>query len=244
MNAQAMNPVPSAWRGAIRALQLARPTMALGGLFVVAVFWLLTGLRPGFSRSSLLRDALPLPPLLILAVVSTVMQLVRRRRSRADLVLTSWVVLVNTLTGGFFLVTLSAYSLLLAIQATTRGLDYPAAIPAFVVGLYAFSTVSAVVWSPRSIPMSRADDDQAAARDVKWLPLILGAQASLIGLGVFLSAFAARTKPDYGYLWLGGVSALGAAFMVFFGVLFVYRFVFLALHPIPPEVQEEFGLRR
>jgi len=30
---------------------------------------------------------------------------------------------------------------------------------------------------------------------------------------------------------------------VTFSILMLYRFIFLALHPIPPEVQEEFGLK-
>lgn len=236
-------PVRSAWRGAIRALRGAQPGIFLTGQIVPVVFWLLVAWGAGFSRDVLVRAAVPLPFLVMLGLLSTLIQRFGLRRRQGDLKLTRWIVLINNALGGLYLITLSGYVLRLSVSQAAGERALPPITADFIVGLYVVTALYGILWSPRSVPRSKADDDQAAARDVKWLPWILGAPGALVGISVFLSTWAARSSVPGKDVWLVCVTAFGAMFMIFFGVLSLYRFIFLALHPIPPEVREEFGLR-
>lgn len=238
-------PVESAWRAAVHAVRGARPSVFLTGLVGPIFFWLLAAADAHFSRASMVQAAVPLPVLLALGIASTVNH-IRLKKRRADLGLTRWTALISASLASLYLFTLSGYLLQLSLVTATSELYSLVLSPwslGLIVGLYAFSALAAIVWSPRSVPTSKADDDQAMERNASWLPWILGAQASAVGMGVFLSMLSARGKLAGEWLWLVGVGTLGAAFMVFFGIVMFYRFIFLALHPIPPEVKEEFGLR-
>jgi hypothetical protein len=142
-----------------------------------------------------------------------------------------------------FLLTLSGYFLILALGIASTSTGIPSAYPTLTVALYVLSAIAAIVWSPRSLPRSKSDDDMAIARSARWLPWLIGMQGSLVGIGVFLGVFAARSRAAWGPLALSGLGALGATLCVTFSILMFYRFAFLALHPVPIEVQEEFGLR-
>lgn len=243
MSKQEIYLVESGWRGALQALRQARPTAALGGVIAVAVFWVLAIPNGHVSGAALTKSALPIAPLLALAVASSVAQRSRSGGRRSDLALTRLNVLVNTMNAGLLMLTLSAYSLQIGLSFASPDLPLRLAASGFAVGLYLLSAISGVLWCPRSIPSSKADEDQAAVRDVKWLPWIMGAQGSLVGIGVFLGVWMTHNPSAWDDLLMIGLSSLLSMLTVFFGILFLYRTGFLALNPIPPEVQEEFGLR-
>lgn len=243
MSDRSTYPVEGAWRGAIRALRGAQPGIFLTAQIVPVIFWLLVAGYEGFSRDVLVQAALPLPFLFTMGVLSTLIQRFGLRKRRADLRLTKWTVLINTALGGLYLLTLSGYALRLSLSSAGAERALPSIASGLIAGSYAVTFLFAIIWCPWSVPRSKADDEQAAARDVKWLPWIAGLQASVLGWGVFLSVWAARSNAAGKDLWLVALGTFGALLTVFFGVLFFYRFIFLALHPIPLKVQEEFGLR-
>lgn len=238
-------PVEAAWRSAVQGVRESRPGAMFTGLIPLLILWLLAAAHTGFSRASIVQTGTPLAILLALGAASAVNH-IRWKRRRAHLGLTRWTVFINASIVSLYLLTLSGYFLQLSLAVATSGmyrLFLSSWALALMVGVYAFSAAAAIVWSPRSIPVSKGDDDQATVRGARWLPWILGAQGSAVGIAIFLSMISARGKLAGGWLWLVGVGTLGAAFMVFFGVLMFYRLIFLVRHPVPAVVQEEFGLR-
>lgn len=243
MNEAQTYPVQSAWRGAIRALRGAQPGIFLTGQIVPVIFWLLVVWYESFSRDAWFQSAAPLPFLIALGLLSTLAQRFGLKKRRNNLRLTRWIVLLNNALGGLYLITLSGYTLRLSIAVAAAERALPSLTGGLILGLYVATAAYGVLWSPRSVPRSKAADEQAATRDIKWLPRILGAQGALVGISVFFSTWAARSRSPGKDVWLVCLTVFGALFMVFFGVLSMYRFIFLALHPIPPEVREEFSLR-
>lgn len=236
-------PIVGSWRQAIRGLQQSRPSAMLSGVLGLTLMWLVTGLVQGFSSSVLIRSAIPLPILATVAIVSSIIAKSRSGRKRRYLAVARVGVLVNMMYVVLFLLTISGYFLLGALGMATNYEGLPGAYVTFIVASYFLSAVAAIVWSPRSLPRSEADDKMAFARSAKWLPWLIGMQGSLVGIGVLLGVFAARSRNNWGIIALVGIATLGALLGVTFSILLFYRFVFLALQPIPLEVQEEFGLK-
>jgi len=235
--------VKGSWHQAIRGVQRARPSVLIQGVVPPAILWLLVGMFHRFSPSFLIRSGVPLPILATGAVLSGIIARRRSGRRKSHIALARYRALFNMMYTALFLVTLSGYFLLGALGLTTTSRGMLGAFPELALALYLFSAIAAALWSPQSLPRSKADDGVAFARDAKWLPWLLGMQGALVGLGVLLGTFAARFQDVWSALALGGLAALGASLCVTFGILMLYRFVFLALHSIPPEVQEEFGLK-
>ncbi|MGH2605060.1 MAG: hypothetical protein ACRDG5_00575, partial [Anaerolineales bacterium] len=228
-------PVLSAWRSAVRGVRQTRPGAMIAGLVVPVVCWLLVTAYSGFTAAATLQAAVPLPFLLILALASSLTHRFGSRKRRANLWVTRWTVLIDSSLVSLYLLTLSGYMLRLSVAVAAGERALPSLASGVIVGMYVGTALFGILWSPRSVPRSKADDDQAAARDAKWLPRILGAQGSLIGIGVFLSILSARSDSPGKDLWIVILGLIGAMMTVFIGVLIFYRFIFLALHPIPPE---------
>ena len=235
--------IVGSWHQAIKGLQQSRPSAMLGGVMAMTVIWLVAGLYQGFSTSALVRSGIPIP---ILAVVVAVFWGIAKSRSgpmRHQLALAKINALVSMMYPVLFLLTISGYFLIIALGTTNTSGGLPGAYPRVIVALYVLSAIAAILWSPRSLPRSKADDEMAFARSAKWLPWLIGMQGTLVGIGVFLGVFVARSQSNWGVLALGGLATLGALLCVTFSILLLYRFVFLALQPVPLEVQEEFGLK-
>ena len=235
--------IVGSWHQAIKGLQQSRPSAMLGGVMATTVIWLIASLYQGFSVSALVRSGIPIP---ILAGVAAVFWGMTRSRSgpkRHRLALARINALVGMMYPVLFLLTLSGYFLIIALGIANTSRGIPSTYPTLTVALYVLSAIAAIVWSPRSLPRSKSDDEMAFARSAKWLPWLIGMQGTLVGIGVFLGVFAARSQSSWGMLALGGLGTLGALLCVTFSILLLYRFVFLALQPVPLELQEEFGLR-
>lgn len=236
-------PIVGSWHQAIKGLQQSRPSAMLGGVMAMTVIWLVAGLYQGLSTPALVRSGIPIP---ILAVVAAVFWGMARSRSgpkRHQLALARINALVSMMYPVLFLLTISGYFLIIALGTVNTSGGLPGAYPTLIVALYVLSAIAAILWSPRSLPRSKADDQRAFARGARWLPWLIGMQGSLVGIGVFLGVFAAQSRNNWGIVALGGIATLGALLGVTFSILLFYRFVFLALQPIPLEVQEEFGLK-
>ena len=144
---------------------------------------------------------------------------------------------------GVMLLSLSAYFLRVATDFATQLTELPPWVVSSLLALYGLSAAAAIAWAPSSIARSAEDDAQSAQRGMRWLPWVIGLQASLVGLGVFLGAWFMHNEISLGGLFFVGLSSLAAFLMVMFGILGLYRFVVLTLNPIPPEIQHEFGMR-
>ena len=215
----------------------------LGGVMAMTVIWLIASLYQGFSASTLVRSGIPIP---ILAGVAAVFWGMARSRSgpkRHQLALARISALVSMMYPVLFLLTLSGYCLIIALGIANTNRGIPSAYPTLTVALYVLSAIAAILWSPRSLPRSKADDEMAFARGARWLPWLVGMQGTLVGIGVFLGVFATRSQSNWAMLALGGLATLGALLCVTFSILLLYRFVFLATQPVPLEVQAEFGLK-
>lgn len=235
--------IVSSWRSALKDLPQRRPSATISGLFAPAVFWLLSGLFTRPSLAGLLKSGIPLVFLMVLALASYIVLRNYRNRRRRDATSTRLTALVNIMFAGPFLVVISAYSLQLALALTALEPPLPPVVSISIVGLYLFSAFAAILWCPWSLPRSKLDDELATTRQFKWLPWLIGTQASLVGLGVFLGAWLMHEEYSWESLLWAGLGTLCAVLTVTFGILFLYRFIVLALHPIPQEIREEFGLR-
>jgi hypothetical protein len=214
----------------------------LSGVIGATLIWLVTGLFQSFS-SVFIRGGIPLLILATVAIVSRITAKSRSGSKRRHLALARFNVLVNMMYIVLFLLTLSGYFFMGALGTATTSGGLPEAYVNFIAALYVLSAIAAILWSPRSLPRSESDDEKAFARSAKWLPWLIGMQGSLVGIGVFLGVFAAQSRNNWSIIALAGLATLGAVLCVTFSILLFYRFVFLALQPVPPEVQEEFGLK-
>jgi len=198
--------VEGSWDQALRGVQRARPSAMLSGVVVPALLWLVAALYTGFSSTGLVRTGLPLPILAAVALASIVLSRFRSGRKTKDLTLTKLNALVNTIYIGLFLLTISGYFLIAALgtAATIEGLI--GAIPGLILALYVLSAMAAVLWSPRSLPISKADDEMALSRSATWLPWLVGMQGFLVGLGVLLGTFASHDQGGWGALALSGLA--------------------------------------
>lgn len=230
------------WRQALKGLQQARPSAMLWGLFAPAMLWLIVNMFHRFSVPALTRSGILLPVLAVVAVISSLLDRMRSGPRACRLRLAQISALLNLLYVVLFLLTLSVYMLMGALEVSKSSGRLPDSYPGLILALYVLSALAAALWSPRSLPISKADDEMAFGRSARWLPWLVGMQGALVGLGVFLGTFAARYEDAWSALAMGGLAALGASLCVTFGVLMLYRFVFLALHPIPEKVKQEFGL--
>ena len=114
-------PLEAAWRSAIRAVRQARPGAMLTGLIPPLFAWLLAAAHAGFSRTSTVQAAVPLPILLALVVASAVNH-IRLKKRRADLGLTRWTALLHASFTSLYLLTLSGYLLQLSLVTATSEL--------------------------------------------------------------------------------------------------------------------------
>ena len=235
-------PIVGSWRQALKGLEQARPSAMFSGVIGAALFWLVTGLFQRFSSPLFIRGGIPLPILATVAIVSRITAKTRSGSKRRHLALARFNVLVNMMYIVLFLLALSGYFLMGALGVATTGGGLPETYATFIAALYALSAIAAIIWSPRSLPRSQSDDEKAFARSAKWLPWLIGMQGSLVGIGVFLGVLAAQSPNSWSLIALAGLATLGAVLCVTFSILLFYRFAFLALKPVPQEVQKEFGL--
>lgn len=228
--------VTALWKASLRDLPNRRPSFFIAGMVVLALVGLLVGWAAGIGRDETWRLALPVVFLLPVAVTSAVLLRPGDGRRRREASLSRTTILAHTAFSAMSLVTLSAYFMRFALETLQHSARLPAVLPAGLLGVYAGSFLSSVLWAPRSLPRSPQDDALAARREVRWLPLALGCQGFLIALGVFLGAWFLHDDLAWEDLFVAGVTALGSTLLLFFGIQIVYRFAVLALHSIPPDL--------
>ena len=236
--------IRSVWRGVLEDIPKRRPSFFLTSFVAPFVGWLMVAMLVHFESDELTRISVPLPLILALGLVSAGSLRLARRNKFRDLRQQKYVALLNSLYYGVMLLSLSAYFLRVALDYGWQYSNLPSWFGPALLAFYAFTALATTAWSPFSLPRSPVDDAIAAQRAVKWLPWVMGLQGSLIGLGVFLGAWLMHDEVSWEGLLLLGLASLCALLLLAVTILGVYRFFILAFNPIPPELQEEFGLKR
>jgi len=235
--------IQSLWRSVLRDIPKRRASFFISGAIAPLVLWFLVAMLVHFQIEEIKLAAIPIVLLLPLGLVAAFSLRTARSHRFRDGRLQRWTALVHSLFYGAFLLTLSTYFLRVAIESGARYSSLPFFVYPGLLVLYGLTMVASAIWGPSSLPRSQADDDLAASRGVRWLPWVMGCQGSLIGLGVFLGAWLLHDDVPWGVLLVIGTSSLAAIVGLGVSTLGIYRFFILALHPIPEELQEEFGLR-
>jgi hypothetical protein len=205
---------------------------------VLVFFGLIAWWVDGFTPKETLGVFLPLAVLLPVTILAWVLGRRIGGQGRRRVAPARVTVLVYMSFHVLFILVLSGYLLRIALSFTWLFGGLPRLLPIGLLGVYALSAVSAVMWAPRSLPRSPEDDALAARREARWLPLALGCQGCLISAGVFLSAWLLHTEAPWENLLIVGVTGLGSTLLLFFGILGVYRYALLVLCPMPAEIDQ------
>jgi len=235
--------VQSLWRGILRDISHRKASFFISSLVAPMIMWVALGMALKFESQELFRTSIPLLLMMPIGILSAVILRSSRGRWIKDGRVQRITALIHGIYYGVALISLSAYFLRIAIETGQRYLKLPFLVYPGLLALYLLSGLAAAAWSPYSIPRTRADDDLAAKRGIRWLPWAMGVQGSLIGLGVFLSAWLMHNEVAWEGLLVVGLASLCATVLLMVTILGFYRFFILALYPIPKEIQEEFGLK-
>ena len=233
----------SLWRGILRDIPHRKASFFISSLIAPVIMWLALGMAVKFDSRELVRTSIPVLIMTPIGILSAVILRSTRGRRIKDGRSQRITALIHGIYYGVALISLSAYFLRIAIETGQRYLNLPFQVYPGLLALYLLSGLAAAAWSPSSIPRTQADDDLAFRRGIRWLPWAMGIQGSLIGFGVFLSAWLMHNEVAWEGLLVVGVASLCATVLLMVTVLGFYRFLVLALYPIPKEIQEEFGLR-
>lgn len=236
-------PVEAAWRGALQDIRQRRASFFTYGLVAPLVFWLVVIMLARFDSDVILRALIPVVALLPIAVLSAVLLQRARRHAFAGKRQQQVIAVLHRLYYASMLLSLSAYILRAGTYYAAELTSLPYWVTPALFVLYFASAIAAGLWAPSSLPRSAEDEALAARRGARWLPWVIGAQGSLIGLGVFLGAWFMHNDVSWADLFLLGLSAFGSMFLVMLSVIGIHRFFVLATNPIPPGVEQEFGLK-
>jgi len=218
------------WINALIDLPKRRASFFLTSLIAPLVFWLSGAVLAGIGAAVSLAGLAILILLAIIAVSSYLLLIRWKSRGSSERPSTRLVVTLHQFYYALMILGLSYYLLILALQASIR-LEGPWFQAILII--YALSAVAGLLWAPRSIPRETEDEAAVIARDVGWLPWVLGVQGAIVSIGVFLGVWISHGQGVWTHFLIMGMGTLASLFMITMGFSIIYRSMLFAAGPIP-----------
>ncbi len=214
------------WKNQLDRERSTDSSWTLKSLIAPFGIWLLLNVWSSFERDVLGQSTLVITILVAVSVGSFIaLRLLRRSRSR-DRLFRRRAALILAQYNTVMVISLSSLSLRLAYVISVQF-----GIPSWVQGIYLvtyFLVIAlALLMAPSSLPSS-GELEEANRKYGPWIPRLVAAQATAVGIGVFMGAWAMHSAVQIGSILVMALALLIAYFLVAIGMIGIHRSLLLA----------------